>query len=115
MCSTCYPASGSPWESQHGGLFSTRLTELNINTHINVNITEIGEDYIEFETEDGIKERILSLTNVIIAAGVESNKEIYEHIKTSRLVKRIINVGDSKKPATMKEAIEDGFKTGRKI
>ncbi|HMF34737.1 MAG TPA: FAD-dependent oxidoreductase, partial [Candidatus Lokiarchaeia archaeon] len=95
--------------------FLDTMEKLNINEYTSVKISEIGDDYLEYEDQEGQVGRITDLTNVILAAGVGPNKVIYEQIKASGLVQKVYNIGDSKEPATMKEAIEAGFKTGMKI
>jgi 2,4-dienoyl-CoA reductase (NADPH2) len=95
--------------------FLDSMEKLDIKEHISVKITEIGDDSIEFEDQDGNVDRISDLSNIILAAGVAPNKAIFEEIKASGLVKKVHNIGDSKEVGTMKEAVEAGFKTGMKI
>ena len=95
--------------------FFKAMEKLGIKTYTQVAVQEIADDYVRFQHADGKMDMIPNVTNVVIAAGVSANKEVYDHMKADNLVQTVINIGDSKKPRTMEEAIAEGFKAGLKI
>ena len=95
--------------------FFEAMEKLGIKSYTQVTVQEIADDYVRFQRADGKMDIIPNVTNVVIATGVIANKEIYEQIKASKLVPTVLNIGDSKKPRTIQEAIEEGFKAALKI
>ncbi|OLS15146.1 MAG: NADH:flavin oxidoreductase [Promethearchaeota archaeon CR_4] len=95
--------------------FLKALEKLGIKSYTQVTIQEIADDYVRFQNADSKTEIIPNVTNVVVAAGVSADKEVYDHIKTKNLVQTVINIGDSKKPRTMEEAISEGFRAALKI
>ena len=45
----------------------------------------------------------------VLATGVKSNTDLYEKVKASNPSFKMFNIGDSKEPRTMLEAIHEGF------
>jgi 2,4-dienoyl-CoA reductase (NADPH2) len=91
------------------------MDKVGIKNYTQVVVQEIADDYVRFQHADGRMDMIPNVTNVVIAAGVAANKEVYDQIQKGGLIPTVINIGDSKKPRTMEEAIEEGFKAGLKI
>ncbi len=91
------------------------MDKLGIKTYTQVAVQEIADDYVRFQNADGKMDIIPNVTNVVIAAGMAANKDVFDQIKASNLIPTVLNVGDSKKPRTMEEAIEEGFKAALKI
>ncbi|MFX1273567.1 MAG: FAD-dependent oxidoreductase [Promethearchaeota archaeon] len=88
---------------------------LGVNILTSVNITEIGKDFISY-TDAENKDQILNDVDAIYyATGVVPNDKVYSMLKESNLNIKIEKVGDARKPATVLEAIERGFKIGNTI
>ena len=52
-----------------------------------------------------------NIDTFILATGVKSNTDLYEKVKASNPSYKLFNIGDSKEPRTMVEAIHEGFET----
>lgn len=87
--------------------------KLQINTILGAEITKFEGKSLEYKikTSEEIEE-IKTIENVdtfILATGVKSNTDLYDNIKASNPSYKIFNIGDSKEPRTMMEAIHEGF------
>ncbi|MFX1281188.1 MAG: FAD-dependent oxidoreductase [Promethearchaeota archaeon] len=87
--------------------------KLQINEILGAEITKFEGKSLEYKTKVSDQdEETHSIDNVdtfILATGVKSNTDLYEKVKTTNPSYKIFNIGDSKEPRTMMEAIHEGF------
>jgi len=88
---------------------------LDVNIFTSVSVTEIGKDYITYTDANKTDQRIDNIDAIYYATGVKPNDELYNLLKKSDLTMQIEKVGDARKPATVMEAVERGFKIGNTI
>ncbi len=88
---------------------------LGVNIITNVSVTEIGKNFVCY-TNAGNEDHVINDVDAIYyATGVIPNDEIYKILKESNLNIKIQKIGDARKPATVLEAVERGFKIGNAI
>ncbi|MFX1294938.1 MAG: FAD-dependent oxidoreductase [Promethearchaeota archaeon] len=96
------------------GFLIGHLKKLGINTITGANIKKFKGKTLEFELEGNVK--ILDNIDIfILATGVEPNTELYDKVKASNPSYKFYKIGDCKKPRTMMEAIQEGFKTAYEL
>ena len=82
---------------------------------MNAEITKFEGNSMEYKTKSPDQgEETHSFDNVdtfILATGVKSNTDLYEKVKATNPSYKMFNIGDSKEPRTMLEAIHEGFET----
>ncbi|MFX1365586.1 MAG: FAD-dependent oxidoreductase [Promethearchaeota archaeon] len=87
--------------------------KLQIKEILNVEIIKFEGNSIEYRInipDQG--QEIHTIDNVdtfILATGVKSNTDLYEKIKSTNPSFKLFNIGDSKEPRTMLEAVHEGF------
>ncbi|MFX1454450.1 MAG: FAD-dependent oxidoreductase [Promethearchaeota archaeon] len=87
--------------------------KLQINEILNAEITKFEGKSMEYKIKDTEKgEETHTMDDVdtfILATGVESNTDLYEKVEAMNPSFKMFNIGDSKEPRTMMEAIHEGF------
>ncbi|MFX1239603.1 MAG: FAD-dependent oxidoreductase, partial [Promethearchaeota archaeon] len=86
---------------------------LGINLITNVNVSEIGENYVNYIDSSGNDQIIDNVDAVYYATGIQSNDGLFKEIKSLGL--EVYKIGDAKKPATVIEAIEKAYKIANTI
>ena len=85
---------------------------MEINTITSATINKFDGNTLEYTLKIEESEEDKKIDNVdtfILATGVTSNSDHYEKVKASNPSYKIFNVGDSKEPRTMAEAVHEGF------
>lgn len=90
-----------------------KVDKLGVEKLANVNVTEIGDDYVKYEDKEGVDQIIDNVDKVYYATGVKSNDTLYKPIK--KLGIKVQKIGSARKPETALEAIEKGYKAGNRI
>jgi 2,4-dienoyl-CoA reductase (NADPH2) len=90
-----------------------KVDKLGVEKLANVNVTEIGDDYVKYEDKEGVDQIIDNVDKVYYATGVRSNDQLYKPIK--KLGIDVQKIGSARKPETALEAIEKGYKSGNRI
>ena len=89
--------------------------KLQINAIMSAEITKFEGNSIEYKIKiPDQEEETHTIDNVdtfILATGVKSNTDLYEKVKATNPSYKMFNIGDSKEPRTMMEAIHEGFET----
>lgn len=86
--------------------------KLGISTVMGATIDKFDGKSLEYTLKIDETEEHNVLENVdtfVLATGVKSNADLYEKVKASNPSFKIFNIGDSKEPRTMLEAIHEGF------
>lgn len=91
--------------------FLARLKKQGIRMVTGAKVTAVTPTAVEAETGDGKKS--YPADTVVLAVGYRPNREAVE--KFQGLVAEIYVIGDCVSPRKIKEAMEEGFLTGRKI
>ena len=86
---------------------------LGINLITNVNVSEIGENYVNYIDSKGSDQIIDDVDAVYYATGIQSNDGLFKEIKSLGI--EVYKIGDARKPATVMEAIEKAYKTANTI
>jgi 2,4-dienoyl-CoA reductase (NADPH2) len=76
----------------------------------NANVTEIGENYVNYTDAQGNDQVISNIDYVYHATGVVPNDALYEEIKEMGF--EVMKVGDVLNPQTVMEAVAKGYKLG---
>ncbi|MHA2399205.1 MAG: FAD-dependent oxidoreductase [Promethearchaeota archaeon] len=84
--------------------------KLQINSILGAEITKFDGNSIEYKLEDKTH-TMDDVDTFILATGVKSNTDLYEKVKATNPSYKLFNIGDSKEPRTMMEAIHEGFET----
>ncbi|TFG22684.1 MAG: NADH:flavin oxidoreductase [Promethearchaeota archaeon] len=77
------------------------------------NVTEIGENYVSYIDPAEKDQMINDVDYVYYATGVKANDELFKEIKSLGI--EIQKIGDARKPATVLEAIDKGYKLANGI
>ncbi|MFX1488096.1 MAG: FAD-dependent oxidoreductase [Promethearchaeota archaeon] len=88
--------------------------KLQIKSILGAEITKFEGKSLEYKIKTEDQEEINTLDNIdtfILATGVKSNTDLYDKVKATNPPYKIFNIGDSKEPRTMLEAIHEGFET----
>jgi NADH dehydrogenase FAD-containing subunit len=88
-----------------------RLADQQVELHINTGIKRLTADTII--TQHGNQEISLPIETVVIAVGVQANRELPDALANSDL--EMYTIGDAIEPRTVLEAIWEGFETGNKV
>jgi NADH dehydrogenase FAD-containing subunit len=91
--------------------FLARLKKLGIAMKTNTIVQEITKEGAAVE-QNGIKSFIAG-DAVVLAVGFKPNCSVEE--KSRKTVPEVYSIGDCATPRMIKEAIEEGFHTGREI
>ncbi|MFW9988376.1 MAG: FAD-dependent oxidoreductase [Candidatus Odinarchaeota archaeon] len=87
--------------------------KLQIKEILNAEITKFEGKTIEYKIQipkQGQETRTIdNVDTFILATGVKSNTDLYEKVKATNPSFKMFNIGDSKEPRTMLEAIHEGF------
>ena len=87
---------------------------LGIKTITNIDVTEIGNDYINYTDANGRDQTINEIDYVYFATGVTPNEELSNQIKELDNID-IEKIGDARKPETVMEAVSRGYKIGNNV
>jgi 2,4-dienoyl-CoA reductase (NADPH2) len=87
---------------------------LGIKKITSVKVTEIGDNYVNYLDSNDKEQVINDVDYVYYATGVKPNDELYSQLKGLEGLE-IEKIGDARKPETVMEAIERGFKVGNSI
>ncbi|MFW9898792.1 MAG: FAD-dependent oxidoreductase [Candidatus Thorarchaeota archaeon] len=90
-----------------------KCNNLGISLITGASITEIGENYVNYTDGMGKDQVIKDVDTVYYATGVEANDDLFKEIKSLGI--EVQKIGDARKPATVMEAIEKGYKTANGI
>lgn len=90
-----------------------KAKKLGVNILTSVDVTEIGENYVNYTNSSGVDQMIQNVDAVYYATGVISNDMLYRQIKSLNIP--VYKIGDAKKPATILEAIQSAYKIGNNI
>jgi 2,4-dienoyl-CoA reductase (NADPH2) len=90
-----------------------KCQKLGVDLITNANIIEIGENSVSYIDASNNEQVINDVDAVYYATGVTSNDSLFKEIKTLEIP--IQKVGDARKPQTVLEAVERGFKVANKI
>lgn len=89
-------------------LLLQRLLELGVDLLAQAKVTEIGDDYIEFERH-GLTEKLTEINEVVIAVGYRPNSQD-ELVKTCETMGvQVYTIGDCKQVRRAIEAVREGF------
>ena len=91
-----------------------KCDKLGVKILTGVNITEIGEDYVSFTDALGNDQMLNNVDAVYYATGIKPNIDLYNKIKQLNKFS-VEKIGDARKPATIMEAIERGYKVANRI
>lgn len=80
----------------------------------NVEVTEIGNNYVNYKDANEREQTINEVDYVYYATGVTPNDELSDQIKKIDNLS-IEKIGDARKPETVMEATSRGYKIGNKI
>ncbi len=87
------------------------ITDSGVETICSARITEIGQDYIEFNKDNEIKR--LDCDTVVLAAGFKSNNELVQELED--VIEDLIVIGDAISPRKIYTAVHEGFHAARII
>jgi 2,4-dienoyl-CoA reductase (NADPH2) len=87
---------------------------LGVNLIKNVEVAEIGNDYVNYLDANGRDQTISAVDYVYYATGVVPNDELSKQIK-EQMDCNIEKIGDARKPETVMEAVSRGYKIGNKV
>jgi 2,4-dienoyl-CoA reductase (NADPH2) len=87
---------------------------LGVNLIKNVEVAEIGNDYVNYLDANGHDQTISAVDYVYYATGVVPNDELSKQIK-EQMDCNIEKIGDARKPETVMEAVSRGYKIGNKV
>ncbi|MBD3226705.1 MAG: NAD(P)-binding protein [Candidatus Lokiarchaeota archaeon] len=90
-----------------------KVDKLGVEKLVNVNVTEIGVDFVKYEDKEGVDKIIDNVDKVYYATGVKSNDTLYKPIK--KLGIKVQKIGSARKPETALEAVERGYKAGNRV
>ena len=90
-----------------------KCNSLGVNIITSASVTEIGEDYVNYKDAEGNDQVINDVDIVYYAAGVKSNDDLFKEIKSLGI--EVQKIGDARKPATVLEAIDKGYKLANGI
>jgi 2,4-dienoyl-CoA reductase (NADPH2) len=79
-----------------------------------VNVTEIGDNYVNYTDASGKENAINDVDYVFYATGVESDDAIYQELKQLEGIE-LEKMGDARKPETVLEAVNIGYKKANRI
>jgi hypothetical protein len=85
-----------------------------VNLLKSVEVTEIGEDYVNYKDTNNRDQSINDVDYIYYATGVVPNDELYNQIKQTNEIP-IEKIGDARKPETVMEAVSRGYKIGNKV
>ncbi|TFF85820.1 MAG: NADH:flavin oxidoreductase, partial [Promethearchaeota archaeon] len=87
---------------------------LGVKMITSVDITEIGDDYINY-IDAGERDQIINdIDYVYYATGVVPNDKLADQIKKLNTID-MQKIGDARKPETVMEAVSRGYKVGNKV
>jgi len=97
------------------GLFARHAVTASphIEVRLKTTVEEIKEGSIVVQNEGKYNE--LSVSNVVLAAGMRNNNDLAEELKAAGFAGELYLVGDCNFPRTIKEAIEEGELAARNI
>jgi len=89
-----------------------KVDKLGVDKLANVNVLEIGDEYVKYEDPEGVEKIIDNVDHVYYATGVKSNDALYKPIK--KLGIEVEKIGSARKPETALEAIARGYRVGNR-
>ncbi|MNN85774.1 hypothetical protein D3C81_2031040 [compost metagenome] len=88
------------------------VTYNKIQVKLNSRVDSLDGNFVNLITKDGTE--TIEADTVIISAGFSANESLYHAINEEFSVK-VWNIGDSKIPTNIENAIRDGYAIGRSI
>ncbi len=85
-----------------------------VNFLTNVNVTEIGDNYVNYIDASGNENAVNDVDYVYYATGVRSNDTLFKELKELEKYE-LENVGDARKPETVLEAVAIAYKKANRI
>jgi 2,4-dienoyl-CoA reductase (NADPH2) len=85
-----------------------------VNFLTSVNVTEIGENYVNYTDASGNENAVNDVDYVYYATGVRSNDSLFNELKELNNYE-LENVGDARKPETVLEAVAIAYKKANRI
>ncbi|MHA1284270.1 MAG: oxidoreductase [Promethearchaeota archaeon] len=90
-----------------------KCQKLGVNILTSVKVTEIGDDYVNYKDSKDNDLTIENVDAVYYATGVKANDKLFKEIKALKIP--VEKIGDCRKPATAKEAVQRGYTIANKI
>jgi len=90
-----------------------KCDSLGIRLITSASVTEIGRDYVNYKDAKGNDQVINDVDIVYYATGVKANDSLFKEIRSLGI--EVQKIGDARKPATVLEAIDKGYKIGNGI
>ncbi|MHA1439432.1 MAG: oxidoreductase [Promethearchaeota archaeon] len=90
-----------------------KCQKLGVKIITGVNVKEIGENYVSYMDAQEQEQIINDVDAVYYATGVRPNDSLFKEIKNLKIP--VQKIGDARKPATVLEAVERGYKMANKI
>ena len=87
---------------------------LGVNLIKNVEVTEIGDDFVNYLDANGRDQTINAVDYVYYATGVIPDDDLSNQIK-EHMDCNIEKIGDARKPETVMEAVSRGYKIGNNV
>ena len=108
------PRLGSALGRSTRWVLLNRCDALGVKKLANANVTEIGEDYVNYSDAEGNENVINDVDYVYYATGVKSNNGLFKAIKELGSIDVDV-IGDAKKPKTVLDAVARAYKLGNSI
>ena len=86
---------------------------MGVNIITNAKVTEISDDSVTYVDARDVEHIINNVDAVYNAAGVRPNDDLYQKIKALKI--KVQKAGDVRKPATVLEAVQRGYKVANSI
>jgi 2,4-dienoyl-CoA reductase (NADPH2) len=90
-----------------------KCDKLGVDRYGNVNVTEIGDDFVRYEDEEGTEKIVKNVDKVYYATGVKPNDALYEPVKELGI--EVEKIGSARKPETALEAVHRGSKMANRL
>ena len=90
-----------------------KCDKLGVDRYGNVNVTEIGDDFVRYEDDEGTEKVVENIDKVYYATGVKPNDELYEPVKGLGI--EVEKIGSARKPETALEAVHRGYKMANRL
>jgi len=90
-----------------------KCQKLGVNIINNAKVTEIGNNYVNYVDGADKDQVIESVDTIYYATGVNSNNSLYKEIRALKIP--VQKIGDARKPATVMEAVERGYKMANNL
>ncbi len=109
-----FPRLGSALGKSTKWVLLGKCQKLGIDLITNVNITEIGENFIRYKDANDVDQMIDDVDTVYYAIGTVPNDELYKEFKQLTNI-QVEKIGDVREPATVLEAIKRAYKIANRI